>query len=369
MPVENRTLPASGHAGESKGMPRVAAVGSCPICGEEDSALFFRSPDHLYGVPGEFTYRRCYSCQTVFQDPRVVTEDIARCYPGGYYTHASQDARIATEHGQETATRRLGWLRDRLRQAIVRAVREPRQQQWRSVPAAVFASVRGLRERTFFGLLDELIPRRAGLLRALDVGCGGGGLMVTLARAGWAVEGLDMDPVAAGIASRISGAKVTVGDLLTADLPGGTFDLVVLSHVFEHLDDPHGALRRIGRILAPAGKAVLIYPNPEGLGARLFRDLWAGWEPPRHLVIPPSGALGLAAVRNGLQVASDRSVSRYFGGFSWRVPIGLGAARGPRGFVRWLAADVFLKSVSDPLRWLGFNMGEEVVLVLAKQER
>jgi len=367
--AKERTLPAVCHDGRS-GLPRVAAVGSCPICEARDSTLLFRSPDHLCRVPGEFTYRRCRQCRTVFQDPQVVAEDIPLCYPDGYYTHASQEGGVATQDDQRTVGRRLGWLRDGLRGAIVRAVREPRQQEWLRGPGAALASVRGLRERTFFGLLDELIPRRPGVVRALDVGCGAGGLMVTLALAGWAVEGLDLDPIAAGIARRTSRAKVTVGDLLTADLPEGAFHLVVLGHVFEHLADPHAALRRISRLLASGGKAVLIYPNPEGLGARLFGDLWAGWEPPRHLVIPPAEALRLAAVRNGLQVMSDRTANRHFGGFSWRVDhVGEAAQPGPiRELVSWLAADVFLKCVSDPLRWLGVNMGEEVVLALTKAE-
>lgn len=341
------------------------------MCAAQDSRLLFQSPDHLHDVPGKFTYRRCCSCRTVFQDPRVVIEDIPLCYPDGYYTHASEDAGVGTQDERGSAGRRLAWLRDGLRQAIVAAVREPRQQEWRSGFQGVLATIRGVRERAFFGLLDELIPRRAGVVRALDVGCGSGGLMVTLARAGWAVEGLELDPVAAGIARRTSVGKVTVGDLLTADLPEAAFHLVVLSHVFEHLDDPHGALRRIARLLAPGGKAVLIYPNPEGLGARLFQDLWAGWEPPRHLVIPPAEALGLAAVRNGLQVASDRTASRYFGGFSWRVAnTGEAAQTGRgRGSVSRLATDAFLKGVSDPLRWFGVDMGEEVVLALAKPER
>jgi hypothetical protein len=66
--------------------------------------------------------------------------------------------------------------------------------------------------------------------------------------------------------------------------------------VFEHLDEPHAAAsRRLAGLLVPAGRTVLIYPNPVGLGARLFRSLWTEWDPPRHLVMSPLSAICKAA--------------------------------------------------------------------------
>lgn len=349
------------------GVPRLATVGSCPICDARNSQTLFQSPDHLCGIPGEFTYRRCCSCRTVFQDPRVIGQDIPLCYPDGYYTHASEDADTGRQDEPRALERRLGSFRDRLREAIAHGVREPSRRVWHSRPGTALARIRGLRERAFFGLLDELIPRRAGVVRALEVGCGAGRLMVTLARAGWSVEGLELDPAAAGIARRTSGARVTVGDLLTADLPETTFHLVVLSHVFEHICDPHAALRRIASLLTPGGEAVLIYPNPEGLGARLFGTLWAGWDPPRHLVIPPGAAVGLAAARSGLRVTSNRTLSRVYGGPSLRIT-NMRETALPK-LVSWLSIDTFIKGISIPLRWLGAHAGEEVILVLTKPER
>lgn len=42
--------------------------------------------------------------------------------------------------------------------------------------------------------------------------------------------------------------------------PDGSFDAVVCSHVLEHVDDDHVALREIGRLLAPGGKGYLMVP-------------------------------------------------------------------------------------------------------------
>jgi SAM-dependent methyltransferase len=253
-----------------------------------------------------------------------------------------------------------------MREGIVRALVQPRHVTWRGGPGTVLARIRGLRERAFFGLLDELIPRETGAARALDVGCGAGHLMAALAQAGWTVEGLEPDPMAAEVARRTSGCAVTVGNLLTADLPAGAFHLVVLSHVFEHLDEPHAALRRLADLLVPAGRTVLIYPNPVGLGARLFRSLWTEWDPPRHLVMPPLSAICTVARRNGLHLLSGRTVTRSIRGLAWSRchRAGLTPTDAQVG-----SGDKVLKSLANLMVCLGLQFGEEIVVSLGRQVR
>lgn len=364
MPVGDRSVLPSQRDRADRAVPRLAAVGSCPICGAPDSDVFFRSPDMLHGVPGEFTYRRCASCRTVFQDPRVIVEDIPLCYPDGYYTHATGGMVVGTRGDEQTQGRRLGWLRNWVRKAIVEALHQPRHVTWRPGAGAVFAGMRGLRERAFFGLVDELIPRQAGTARVLDVGCGAGHLMAELGRAGWAVDGLEPDPVAADVARRTSGCRVTVGDLLTADLPASVFDLVVLSHVFEHLDDPNAALRRIAGLLAPTGRAVLIYPNPEGLGARLFQNRWTEWDPPRHLVMAPVSAICSAARRNGLRPLSARTATRSIREIARSRRLRKGVTPTEAHMNR---GDRVLKTLSNLLVCLRPQLGEEIVVSLKKE--
>src|SRR5262245_1467968 len=346
--------------------PRLAVVGSCPICGGLDSDVLFSSLDWLHRLPRTFTYRPWLACRTVFQDPRVITEDIPLCYPATYYTHVAGDVAVGSQEEDEVSGRRLGWLRDRMREGIVRALAQPPHVARRTGLLAVLARIRKLRERAFFGLLDELIPNKTGGARALDVGCGAGHLMAALARAGWTVEGLEPDPLAAEVARRTSGCAVSVGSLLNANLPSGAFNLVVLSHVFEHLDEPHAALRRLAELLVPAGRAVLIYPNPAGLGARLFGNRWTEWDPPRHLVMPPLSAICTVARRYGLHPLSGRTVTRGLRGFAWSRchRAGLTPTDTPPG-----SADRVLKNAANLMVCLGLHFGEEIVVNLGKQVR
>lgn len=96
--------------------------------------------------------------------------------------------------------------------------------------------------------------------RALDVGCGTGVLTVALAERGFTVTGVDHSPgmmrlaldkaAAAGVADRVT---LSQGDIRRLPYPDASFDVVTCQGVLHHLDDLHGTLREMHRVLAPGG--------------------------------------------------------------------------------------------------------------------
>lgn len=351
-------VPRTVQASSTMREPRTESVGACPLCGALDSRVAFRARDRFCGTPGEFTYRCCNGCNTVFQDPKVIREDIALCYPERYYTH-ERDADAA-----EQSAGRLRELRDLVRKATRAAV------QRKPSPLALYllgklaALSSRMRARAFNDLVDELIPRWPAGLRALEIGCGSGQLLVKLQSAGWEVEGVERDQTAAEIARAQSGRRVWEGDFVEVSLPSGAYHLVVMSHVFEHLDDPIAALTRIRQLLAPGGRAVLFYPNPQSAGARAFGNAWLHWDPPRHLVLPPPGSLAKAADRAGLRTIQWRtrtgaSVSYFARTESPGVPsLRSGASRAGRA----------VAALARLLIGFGFGVGEEAIIVVQRDD-
>ena len=288
---------------------RLLPVTACPACGSPERKELFTAPDRLHGTPGEFRYQRCLGCASVYQDPRVADEDLARCYPETYYTH--EDHEEAPWLERPPADAGLRGLRDRLRAATRHAVRGGSDRGWIGLAGRLAARSKNLRARAFYHRLEDvLLPWLPPPARALDVGCGAGQILRELRRAGWDAEGVEWDPGAARVAERSTGCRVWVGDFAELPLPESCYDLVLLSHVFEHLPEPGRALRSLTRLLRPGGRLVLTFPNGASLGSRTYRDCWFAWDPPRHLVIPSARALRRLARDAGLRVRRLTSMAR-----------------------------------------------------------
>jgi ubiquinone/menaquinone biosynthesis C-methylase UbiE len=70
------------------------------------------------------------------------------------------------------------------------------------------------------------------------------------------------------------GIEVKVGNLEAASLQDRQFDAVHMSHVLEHLPDPHATLLEVHRILKPGGVIGIEVPNEfENLGTRTLSAL------------------------------------------------------------------------------------------------
>lgn len=345
--------PGSGGAASPARVPRTVEVEACPICRLPLSEWFFSAEDRLLGVPGTYHYRRCLDCRTVFQSPRVVDEDLRLLYPDGYYTHSRKEALSDLPSPGRDAG-------DVVRVAIQAVVARGEGDAEPSLWYRVLARSRWLRERAFFDLVDDaLLPWRRPPGRALDVGCGSGRLMMRLAALGWRVEGIEWDEDAARVAADATGLPVHIGDAARADRSIGRFDLIVMRHVFEHLSAPVQALASLSELLAPGGRIVLIYPNPGSLGARVFGPDWFHWDPPRHIALPPRGALSVAAARAHL-----RLLKAYTRAASEADSIAHSRARRREGApyaTRVSRVDRALLFASKLLVALGRGSGEEIV--------
>jgi spore maturation protein CgeB/ubiquinone/menaquinone biosynthesis C-methylase UbiE/Tfp pilus assembly protein PilF len=110
--------------------------------------------------------------------------------------------------------------------------------------------------------LLQHVPGRAR--RVLDVGCGAGAFGHTLKqeRGVEEVAGIELVETAAARAREVLD-QVLVGNLEEMDLPfpEGYFDCIVCGDVLEHLVDPAASLRKLARVLAPAGVIVISIPN------------------------------------------------------------------------------------------------------------
>ena len=244
----------------------------CPCCAGAGRVLYRGIVDVLYGAPGEWGFRQCTNaaCGALWLDPSPVPQDLLLAYQS-YHTHEVQKPRSG---------------------------RAPLTRVFRAGLGALAAASGLLRERQ---RADSMFLEGAEAGRLLDVGCGQGAFIARMARSGWSVRGVDMDPAAVRTARELHGLDIRVGGIESVS-GAASVDVITASHVIEHLADPHEFLAHCRRLLAPRGKVILRTPNAESLGHRLYGRNWRGLEAPRHLCLFTPRALTNVAIRAGFAV-------------------------------------------------------------------
>ena len=122
--------------------------------------------------------------------------------------------------------------------------------------------------------IERHVAAPAGDRALLDLGCWVGFLLAEARDRGWRTLGVDPSEFASRYAREHHGVEVLTADLLTAPLPEGEWDAVVMGDVIEHLPRPGEALDRIARLLRPGGVVYMALPDA---GSRLARLMGARW--------------------------------------------------------------------------------------------
>jgi len=100
-----------------------------------------------------------------------------------------------------------------------------------------------------------------------------------------------------------------IEDCPNADVPAGRFDSVVCLNVLEHIADDAGALRRMGELLAPGGRVIVLVPAMQCIYGRMDEAMG-------HLRRYSAGSLRRAFRRAGLRVRSARYMN-LIGAAAW----------------------------------------------------
>ncbi len=118
------------------------------------------------------------------------------------------------------------------------------------------------RRRIFFDLLDRRVaPARAAgrPLEVLEIGCGAGGMLKPLSRYG-RVTAMDYASDAMKYCRSRGFPRVVSGSGTALPFADGSFDVVALFDVIEHIEDDALVLREARRVLRPGGVVFISVP-------------------------------------------------------------------------------------------------------------
>jgi SAM-dependent methyltransferase len=99
---------------------------------------------------------------------------------------------------------------------------------------------------------------------ALDLGCGTGFHLLTLAELGWTVTGVDVSEDQLRLARDRAGevAEIVQADATALPFADGSFELVLSAFTHTDLGDFAAAIREAARVLAADGRLVYLGPHP-----------------------------------------------------------------------------------------------------------
>jgi 2-polyprenyl-3-methyl-5-hydroxy-6-metoxy-1,4-benzoquinol methylase len=180
--------------------------------------------------------------------------------------------------------------------------------------------------RIFEGMNNRRTLRRLRRVRGgergdlLEVGVGSGSLLSDARARGYRTIGCDLSPTISTQVERSTGIRVHCGSLgsLVVD---GKFDVVVMNHVLEHVQDPVALLEGARSRLKRGGVVHLSVPNAGGWGARL--PGWTAYEC-LHLLYFTPNTLRIAAEKAGLKVRLLKTHESFSGWFLAFIKLVLG---------------------------------------------
>jgi SAM-dependent methyltransferase len=214
----------------------------CVSCGKTVFSMLFSAPDFDTGKIS-FQLARCTSCNLVRTEPLLDDNELKKYYSLPYYgSGKAKFIGIA-----ETLTYVFNYIRA---SSILSRLRDRRKFPVSSPP------------------------------RILDIGCGRGNLLKILKQMGCDCYGTERTEFPMDNHSQdIHIYREKLEDIAFRE---GSFDVVIIWHVLEHVDNPIQIIQEAAQILQPGGMLVVAVPNFGSFQAGIFQESWFHLDLPRH---------------------------------------------------------------------------------------
>lgn len=273
---------------------------ACRICGSSGPHSLFVVREMMIGLREQFDYFQCSVCRCL--QLKEIPGNLSRYYQGDYYSLQPQQERA--------------WIRQRLE-----ILRDEHELHGVGLVGKVLA-------RRFPSLalraLRPLAPSKTS--RILDVGCGAGILLLTLARIGFKnVTGIE--PFLEGDIHYREGPRIYSRALAEVS---GSWDVIMFNHSWEHMAYPAETLQKTCQLLASSGTCIVRIPIIDSYAWRTYGVNWYQIDAPRHLFLHSKRSVEIVAAKSGLRidaVSYDSGAAQFWASEQYRNDIPLRDSR------------------------------------------
>lgn len=141
-----------------------------------------------------------------------------------------------------------------------------------------------LEEKLFSNIFQRRVNEIYKFIKSgkiLEIGSSTGLMLMIFKQKGFEVKGVEISRKAAEI-SKSKGLDIIIGSFEKIKFDE-KFDLVILNHTLEHMENPPEVLEKVKRILKPKGYLMIDLPNFDSPVAQLLKSKWPHLLPDEHL--------------------------------------------------------------------------------------
>jgi SAM-dependent methyltransferase len=279
----------------------VQPMATCKICANPHKNTTHQAQEMMLGLKDVFEYLECSNCGCI----QLVTAPVSweRYYPPDeYYSFNSKE-----KHNSKYS------LSDYLRRVKSRYLLH--------------------RNNKIMGKLlciGYIIPSHYTWLKKanahyhtsiLDLGCGGGELLLRLHRIGFRnLTGADPFIKRDGM---VNGIKIYKKDVFSLQ---DKYEFIMLNHSFEHMEEPLNVLKKLHELLLPGGCLLIRIPVADSYCWRKYGVYWAPLDAPRHLYIHSAASMKIMADQAGFvirEAVHDAGPFQFWGSEQYKKGIAL----------------------------------------------
>ena len=211
----------------------------CPWCGSDKAQINLWLKDEFLSKE-DFHICECLSCGLLYTMPRPSKDKIGDYYKSEeYYSH---------------------------------------QENKKGFIPKIYESVKKVNLKHKYKLSTEGIETG----NMMDIGCGVGDFIHTAEEKGWQCVGVEPSDNAKTIAKTRVKADIIRSEELE-NLPDGSFDLITMWHVLEHVDELKWQVTQLQRLIKSNGRIIIAVPNYKSYDGQYYKEHWAAYDVPRHL--------------------------------------------------------------------------------------
>ena len=271
----------------------------CAICLNKINEEPLQVKEMMFGTGKFYPYFKCSHCGCLqIERPE---KNIENLYPGNYYSFNTYN---------------ISGIIKKIKRLVVR-----------------YSVARALGYKSLLNFLLAVNTRDGGAhalkgkvsqnSRILDVGCGDGSLIDGLDWCGFKkLKGIDPYLNSDIISSNYQLLKKSIEELDGNKI----FDVIMLHHSFEHVENPYEVISHIKRLLKKDGLCIIRIPVSDSYAFDFYKENWVQLDAPRHIFLHTNRSMEILTSKYNLSVESivdDSLEFQFIGSEQYKKGIGL----------------------------------------------